>query len=348
MIEKSTNLAPANYSTHAIEYIRQWVHDTPALRAERHTAARLLTVAELLKQAVKFVLPNCAEIVDEHSLRETHLDLLRLPYPLVAFEASWVKEKQDRAQINGFEQSTSTRRIALCWELSDDFDPFPGLNLTMREFEGGGVFVLPVYYSDADRVWVVAAGGIFIPRESRLQDNFEPLPGTVIMERALLDAGLAKDNGYRFRAEPFVLIPGMFEALVHHANGDRVKATAQVSLDARDEVFMAIQACSALNCANVETGDVPPVAALNAKRAASGKVPFFTYKVLQLAPGGHVAATAGDGTHASPRMHLRRGHLRRLPNKTIWVRAAMVNSGSVGGVVIKDYAVRPAAHKTTP
>ena len=45
------------------------------------------------------------------------------------------------------------------------------------------------------------------------------------------------------------------------------------------------------------------------------------------------------GNHASPRMHLRRGHLRRLPNKVVWVKEAMVNAKSQIGVVDKDYCL---------
>lgn len=38
-------------------------------------------------------------------------------------------------------------------------------------------------------------------------------------------------------------------------------------------------------------------------------------------------------------MHLRRGHLRQLERKVVWVRPAMVNAESTRGVVHKDYGV---------
>jgi hypothetical protein len=91
---------------------------------------------------------------------------------------------------------------------------------------------------------------------------------------------------------------------------------------------------------------VPAPAPLNKKRQASGKQPFFSYKVLQLvaerAAPGHAAA---GGERASPRLHLRRGHLRRLEHKTVWVRPAMINAGSTHGSVLKDYGIAPSVAK---
>ena len=50
-------------------------------------------------------------------------------------------------------------------------------------------------------------------------------------------------------------------------------------------------------------------------------------------------------THTSPRMHLRRGHLRQLERKVVWVRPAMINAESTRGVVHKYYGVVPPQFK---
>ena len=44
------------------------------------------------------------------------------------------------------------------------------------------------------------------------------------------------------------------------------------------------------------------------------------------------------GTHRSPRQHLRRGHIRRLPTKKVWVNSAIIGN-SKNGIIQKDYAV---------
>ena len=49
------------------------------------------------------------------------------------------------------------------------------------------------------------------------------------------------------------------------------------------------------------------------------------------------ARGAGDPRgHASPRLHWRRGHIRRLGNRTTWVRASLVGK-SENGVIVHDY-----------
>ncbi|MGN8190915.1 hypothetical protein [Burkholderia ubonensis] len=348
MSEQTTDIQPTNYCSDAIDDLREAVKGMRNARVMPKTAHRAMVVVEMLQHAVKFMLPNCAQLVNELSLRESHLELLRLPYPLVAFEAPWIKDGEGEAELNGFEQSKSTRRIALCWELDEKFQPFPdirfelfaGVEAVRQAFPEGGVFVLPVFYVDKLRLWQFGAGGTFIPREFRVDESFQPLPATQIAEDALRAVGRKHEKGYRFRAEPFVVMPEMFQELIIRADGDVDRALATVQLDASDEVTMAVQACSVLNCANVETIDVSPSRAANAKRAAKGKPPFFTYKVLQVSAERSPKAASSGGTHGSPRMHLRRGHLRRLEGRVVWVRAAMVNAGSSAGVVAKDYTIR--------
>ncbi|RKE23963.1 hypothetical protein B0G76_8665, partial [Paraburkholderia sp. BL23I1N1] len=123
------------------------------------------------------------------------------------------------------------------------------------------------------------------------------------------------------------------------SQGDVDAALTRLTTTPTTEVHMAIQACAVLNCANVGTVDVHPKPAMNARRVATRRPPFFTYKVLQLAAGKAAAGAKGSGAHAAPRTHLRRGHIRRLENRVTWVRPAVVNAGSERGVVAKDYRI---------
>lgn len=71
---------------------------------------------------------------------------------------------------------------------------------------------------------------------------------------------------------------------------------------------------------------------------AKGKAPLFSWHTVNLKPPQPKQDYQGS-THASPRLHDRRGHLRRLANgKTCWVRACKVGDASKG-VVFKDYEV---------
>ena len=97
-----------------------------------------------------------------------------------------------------------------------------------------------------------------------------------------------------------------------------------------------------LGCSNVETADNPAPAALNKKRTKAGKFPVLEYKTLVLklnAPS--TTRQSGGGTHASPRVHLRRGHIRKIESgRRVWVQACVV--GSTHGMVLKDYRITTA------
>lgn len=96
---------------------------------------------------------------------------------------------------------------------------------------------------------------------------------------------------------------------------------------------------SALNCCNVQRVEHQPPEKLNRARRKRGKQPMFSCWTLHVdldREGGSHAS--GDGSHASPRLHLRRGHARQVrPGVFAWVRAHLVGDKSKG-VVSKDYA----------
>lgn len=81
---------------------------------------------------------------------------------------------------------------------------------------------------------------------------------------------------------------------------------------------------------------------INSKRKAKGKGPvLFDWHTVDVAPVTKKMPHQG-GTHASPRMHDRRGHWRTIKasGKRVWVRDCKV--GDAGrGVVFKDYKVKP-------
>jgi hypothetical protein len=77
------------------------------------------------------------------------------------------------------------------------------------------------------------------------------------------------------------------------------------------------------------------------KGGRSPKTPlgFDSYHTLVLG-GGRGGSGASTGTGRSPREHVRRGHIRRLPTGSYtWVNAAVIAAGS-GGRVQKTYRVR--------
>lgn len=100
-----------------------------------------------------------------------------------------------------------------------------------------------------------------------------------------------------------------------------------------------LQFLAAMNCSNAEIiDDVKPDERLNKSRIRKGKTPMFEYKVLTIRTQRNGLSNLIGGNHASPRVHLRRGHIRKLNNKTVWVNACVVGD-KTKGIIDKEYLV---------
>lgn len=80
----------------------------------------------------------------------------------------------------------------------------------------------------------------------------------------------------------------------------------------------------------------------NRRKIAAGKSPTYDWHTVTIEPAEAKRPHQG-GTHASPRLHDRRGHLRRLRSgKNVWVSPCKVGDPTKG-VVFKDYQIGRAA-----
>lgn len=103
----------------------------------------------------------------------------------------------------------------------------------------------------------------------------------------------------------------------------------------RSSVVMTGRFLQVLNCVNVTIETVEPARALNNKRSKAGRVPIYSYKILVLR-GKRKEAVDGGGTHESPRVHLRRGHLKNRKTGQFWWQPCVVGDPK-RGVVMKSY-----------
>jgi hypothetical protein len=77
----------------------------------------------------------------------------------------------------------------------------------------------------------------------------------------------------------------------------------------------------------------------NQRKIAAGKQPSYDWRTVVI-DGKVIKCEHKGGTHASPRLHDRRGHSRRLPDgRIVWVRPCKVGDSS-RGVIFHDYQVR--------
>lgn len=112
-------------------------------------------------------------------------------------------------------------------------------------------------------------------------------------------------------------------------------ADSRVGLDYLRQVGCVL---TAMNCVNIERVEHHPPTKLQAARARRGRQPLFSYWTLNLADSNRSCGNSG-GSHASPRLHLRRGHPRRLASGSYcWVQPHVVGNKSLG-MVHKDYSM---------
>jgi hypothetical protein len=103
-----------------------------------------------------------------------------------------------------------------------------------------------------------------------------------------------------------------------------------------------LELVEALSCNNVAAEVVQRIdPAVNARRRRQGKLPLYETRILVVKVGdvAHAIGAPLGGDRNGPREHLRRGHIRRLPDgRRTWVQCCVVGSRALG-VVRKTYAV---------
>ena len=102
-----------------------------------------------------------------------------------------------------------------------------------------------------------------------------------------------------------------------------------------------------LHAKGIEQRITPAPHKLNKHRVAAGKPAIGEVREVMINVGGKRYLPSGEaerGSHASPRLHWRRGHIRRLPSGEIThVRPHLVGAAAGGAVPAKkDYRVKAA------
>ena len=119
------------------------------------------------------------------------------------------------------------------------------------------------------------------------------------------------------------------------------------------EVKMSLGLIDILNCQNVITKDVLPPEKLNRKRIRNGKLPLYSYKILEVVKGKPRSKNAGSvpwdyKSPANVRFHLCRGHFKTFTQDkplfgkysgTFWWNPQSRGNKELGEVE-KDYEVK--------
>lgn len=334
-------MQPLNYASAAIADIKDYKKSLLNLGYNKSALLCELVIHGLINSQ-KFILPDGGKLFDRSDIDQKDIDLLRMPYPIVCAEFS-AQEEPPSAKI---EWVKTSKRIALAFSMNEnDLATMPA-NFArelaadrLPSLADGGVFIIPINFCDKIGKWVPNWVGVWISygatvyaadSETKKREQFKEMAGR------LKDVGIIL-SGKVVTGTMVFLFGEIGEMAMQASGGD---FDFNVAIDTHAEKTAIMQLCAALNCSNVSTETLPAPKFLNKKRAKSGKPPLFEYKILKVdtTPTATRQSIPGGGTHASPRVHLRRGHIRRLPVKSVWVQPCVVGDKS-RGVVMKDYAV---------
>jgi hypothetical protein len=125
---------------------------------------------------------------------------------------------------------------------------------------------------------------------------------------------------------------GSFDSAANYKMGNDSSYHNKLTMSVLAAYFRGLLA---LECTNVEIVENKP----SKTRAMmnKGKAPLFSTWTLHIKMNREIQKNNLGGTHASPRVHLRRGHRRQYkPGKWTWINPCMVGDKKLG-MVHKDY-----------
>jgi hypothetical protein len=227
---------------------------------------------------------------------------------------------------------------------------------TGRECAEEGLFSLPfeVTYIEATLVSgtsKVRFGSMFVPATEFFNES-------IYQERPELDDGMAALNFF-YRTEGCTAqhsweIPALVTVFSQDFTETYVVPAAKeftnyaaVTEDQHDEVAhfnttMLYTVHSLLNARGVELKTELPPIKLNRRRVQKNRPPLYEHHILKIGGYSSSGRIIGVGaSHASPRSHWRRGHIRTIyrdtpQQKRIAIRASLINGP---GFISKDYKV---------
>jgi hypothetical protein len=276
--------------------------------------------AQAIMKAQHFVLPDGGMLLDD-GCRGLEGETLHLPYPVItlAFAFDWsatpdrllvVKESTLREATNGFGLHARTRHVD---EVSDGHYPMDATGLWLRQAMNA---------DDAPEHFGLLPVSFFI---------FDPWQTTAD------NCDLVGIRGCYVFANPAVA-----HWVTQPENADAWE-TAQVQSTSSGRAVLEF--LEALTCRNVAPRPITaPPSGVGGHHSGDRRKPIFETKILTLDVPGHAtqdAATPGAGhDRASPRAHLRRGHIRRLEGGNIWINKTIVGIRQATGWIEKAYDLR--------
>ncbi len=312
-----------NYASAAASSIAKWLPLLPKQhKADRRAAENMM---EGLKESIHFAMPDTGILLDDDLAGIKNMEI-RLPYPLISVEYYMPKGTGPGILDERFILEDTCKRVILAREIPLDEVP-SGWDLSGLLGEGAhAIFISAIFFSEKNQMWSPCPFGLIIPSKWSAEKGSKPT--------------LGKDYGRPgFKAVPMCLFTDVIGQQLEDTDPQEILDGCMQ--DISPEVMVVLELLEALSCSNVEESIHQKASKRNAQRIKSHKNPVWETKFLTLVvnPKSGKKGESSDITHASPRQHLRRGHIRRLPSKNIWVNSCVVGSAE-NGKIEKQYKIR--------
>ena len=303
-----------NYAAQAEKNLRQYAKNIE--KKAPIDSAFCNEFADCISTAVHFQLPDNGVLLDDE-VKGLRGIKLRLPFPAITIEWFCTKDYNTQQDL-----SYTPKRLIYAREVEDDI-----LICAAAGHESGHGFESDWY---PQPLIVLISKDWDAPKHacSDLTDPYDNLPK------------IGKTRTFKILARHGVAMPILFDH-VSKQYGDE-KALAMSRHDIFSDANAVLELCEALSCTNVAAETVEKInAEKNERRKKDGKLPLYETKRLvikaQLITGKKSEPQHTDRN--APREHLRRGHIRRLPNGVnTWVQSCVVSPGS-NGKIMKSYSI---------
>ncbi|WP_156902174.1 hypothetical protein [Azohydromonas australica] len=337
---------PLNYCTHAIEDYG-YVAPGMARNGWPISAQAVVAATQLMHRAVKFNLPPGGNVLDINTLDESYVDLLVLPYPVVALEFPAMESDEEPSIELPEDVHATTRDIILLFETSLGRQHHPGVAPEAKR----GITIWPQHYNDETREWA--------PSYATVTLDFDKISITVAPPEEAIDeyvratellqlqlGGQTRKRGYAIgRVQYWPALPELCDLVEERVGTVQAQAYFRASLSTAMNAALAFLLF--INAANTGTKTLTPPEKLNKRRAERKKPPFYEAHILEFRrhdEDEEGAARGPMGTRESPRQHLRRSHLRRLKSgKAVVVKDAIVGNPRRGHID-KTYRISNGPH----
>lgn len=306
------SITARNYAAQAAKDIRDFCAAQRKAKLTEEILVEVMRVediAGLIEEAIHFAAPDGGTIFNDN-LKGLQKSEIHLPFPVMTVEYFMPSGGADL----GENKMPVQKRLVLAVE-SNHYHPIENKHEPIDDC----VMFFSLY--KAFSKWLIMPVCLFVPKTDAIPDQ-SPYTGST---------GL--------NCTPRVFLPIVYKEFYEQDPADRQLHGGAIE-DVLGDVLAAFELLEALSCSNVRH---EPIEAIdrrkNARRIRSGKLPIFETRILtidSLKTNGH--GIGYGGTHSSPRQHLRRGHIRRLPDKNVWVNSCVVGRAETG-IIEKQYHV---------